>query len=115
MEEDEYVATLGMILGFILFAIMIFLFARNSISSPTYNYTDYCIDNFGEDFVSSNSGDYGIKRCSKIEDGEIIEKFFKQFESHKTSECERIEFWNLKEWHFTYCNWNDVNAKEGVK
>lgn len=108
MNEDEFLNAIGIIFVATVMIVMVFAFARGTISSPTYNYTDYCVDNFGDNFISSNSGMGGIKRCYKIDDGVIVEKFFKQYESHITAECEEVGFWELDKWNFTYCNWDDA-------
>lgn len=88
--------------------VLVFIPVRAAISTSSYNYTDYCVDRFGEGFLPANHEGRDLMKCYSIEDGDMIEKVFKMSLAHESATCNyEIGFWELSGWEINNCNWED--------
>ncbi len=114
MKDDTFVAILVGVCFAVFVFLLIFFPVRAAISGPNYNYTDYCVDRFGEGFRTANHPAPDLMKCYAIEDGDMVEKVFKVSLAHESATCKnQIGFWELNKWKFTYCNWEDEGELDG--
>ena len=107
MNDKTFSAVVGTIVIMSMILLLVFAPVRSVISGPNYNYTNYCVDRFGDGFIPTSHEEYDLMKCYKIEDGDIIEKVFKVSLARKSAICmDEIGFWELSRWEVIYCNWD---------